>query len=69
MVFRDALPYRGCGLGLVHSVVSTADNVHVLNIAADRLYGEEKAVYGGSRHFGMRSARNSQTVRASSGSP
>jgi IS5 family transposase len=33
--------------GLVHSVVSTAANVHELNTAAERLHGEEKVVYGG----------------------
>ena len=28
--------------GLVHSVESTAPNVHELNIAADRLHGDER---------------------------
>jgi IS5 family transposase len=39
--------------GLVHSVVSTAANVHELNTAADRLHGEEKVVYGDSGHLGI----------------
>ena len=41
--------------GLVHSVVSTAANVHELNTAADRarLAGEEKIVYGDSGHLGI----------------
>ena len=39
--------------GLVHSVVSTAANVHELNTAAERLHGEEKVVYGDSGHLGI----------------
>ena len=39
--------------GLVHSVVSTAANVHELNTAAERLHGEEKMVYGDSGHLGI----------------
>ena len=38
--------------GLVHSMVSTAANVHELNNAAERLHGEEKVVYG-SGHLGI----------------
>ena len=32
--------------GLVHSVVSTAANMHELNTAADRLHGDERLIYG-----------------------
>ena len=32
--------------GLVHSVESTAANVHELNIAAGRLHGDERLIYG-----------------------
>jgi len=39
--------------GLVHSVVSTAANVHELNTASERLHGEEKVVYGDSGHLGI----------------
>jgi IS5 family transposase len=37
----------------MHSVVSTAANVHELNTAAERLHGEEKVVYGDSGHLGI----------------
>lgn len=39
--------------GLVHSVVSTAANVHELNTAADRIHGEERVIYGDSGHIGI----------------
>jgi len=39
--------------GLVHSVVSTAANVHELNTAADRLHGEERLIYGDAGHIGI----------------
>ena len=39
--------------GLVHSVVSTAANVHALNTAADRLHGEERLIYGDAGHIGI----------------
>jgi transposase, IS5 family len=39
--------------GLVHSVVSTAANVHELNTAADRVHGEERVIYGDSGHIGI----------------
>ncbi|QPN59138.1 IS5 family transposase [Synechococcus sp. CBW1002] len=39
--------------GLVHSVVSTAANVHELNTAADRVHGEERVIYGNSGHIGI----------------
>jgi len=38
---------------LVHSVVSTAANVHELNTAADRLHGEERLIYGDAGHIGI----------------
>ena len=38
---------------LVHSVVSTAANVHELKTAADRLHGKEKVVYGDSGHISI----------------
>jgi IS5 family transposase len=39
--------------GLVHSVVSTAANVHELNTAADRVHGVERVFYGDSGHIGI----------------
>jgi IS5 family transposase len=39
--------------GLVHSVVSTAANVHELNTAADRVHGEERVIYGDAGHIGI----------------
>ena len=39
--------------GLVHSVVSTAANVHELNTAADRLHGEDRLIYGDAGHIGI----------------
>jgi len=39
--------------GLVHSVVSTAANVHEVNTAAERLHGEEKVVFGDSGYPGI----------------
>jgi IS5 family transposase len=39
--------------GLVHSVVSTAANVHELNTAVDRVHGEERVIYGDSGHIGL----------------
>ncbi len=39
--------------GLVHSVVSTAANVHELNTAADRVHAEERVIYGESGHIGI----------------
>jgi IS5 family transposase len=42
--------------GLVLSVESTAANKHQLNIAADRLHGYERLIYGDAGHFGNRCA-------------
>jgi IS5 family transposase len=39
--------------GLVHSVVSTAANVHELNTSTKRLHGVKKVVYGDSGHLGI----------------
>ncbi|NQV09820.1 MAG: IS5 family transposase [Cyanobacteria bacterium] len=39
--------------GLVHSVVSTAANVHELNTAADCIHGEERVIYGDAGHIGI----------------
>jgi IS5 family transposase len=39
--------------GLVHSVVSTAANVHELNTEADRVHGEERVIYGDAGHIGI----------------
>lgn len=39
--------------GLVHSVVSTAANVHELNTAAERTHGEEHVIYGDAGHIGI----------------
>ncbi len=39
--------------GLVHSVVSTAANVHELNTAAERLHGDESLIYGDAGHIGI----------------
>jgi len=38
--------YVDAASGLVHSVVSTAANVHELNTAAERLHGNERLIYG-----------------------
>ena len=38
--------------GLVHSVKSTAANVHELNTAAGRLDGDERLIYGDAGHIG-----------------
>jgi IS5 family transposase len=38
---------------LIHSVVSTAANVHELNIPADRLHGGVRLVYGDADHIGI----------------
>ena len=56
-------------LGLVHSVVSTAANLPELSTDAERLHGDEKIVVGDSAISALRNARNSRTVRSSSGSP
>jgi IS5 family transposase len=37
--------------GLVHSVESTAANVHELNTAAGRLHGDERPIYGDAGHI------------------
>jgi transposase, IS5 family len=34
-----------------HSVVSSAANVHDLNMAADRVHGSERVIYGDSAHI------------------
>jgi IS5 family transposase len=39
--------------GLVHSVVSTAANVHELNTATERVHGEERVIYGDAGHIGI----------------
>jgi transposase, IS5 family len=39
--------------GLIHSVVSTAANVHELNIPANRLHGGVRLVYGDAGHIGV----------------
>jgi IS5 family transposase len=39
--------------GLVHSVESTAANVHELNTAAERLHGDERLIYGDAGHIGI----------------
>ena len=41
---------------LVHSVESTAANVHELNTAAERLHGDERLIYGDAGHIGNRCA-------------
>ena len=38
---------------LVHSVESTAANAHELNIAAGRLHGDERLIYGDAGHNGI----------------
>ena len=49
----------GCHIGvdansaLVHSAVSTVANVHQLNMAVDRVHGEERVIYGDSGHIGI----------------
>ena len=40
----------------MHSVVSTAANVHELNTATDRLHGDEAIIYGDAGHIGKRYA-------------
>jgi IS5 family transposase len=44
--------------GLVHSAVSTEANVHELNIAADRLHGEERLIYGDAGHIGIKTKQD-----------
>jgi IS5 family transposase len=39
--------------GLVHSVESTAANVHELNTAAEWLHGIERFTYGDAGHIGI----------------
>ena len=41
---------------LVHSVESNAANAHELNIAAGRLHGDERLIYGDAGHNGNRCA-------------
>jgi transposase, IS5 family len=53
--------------GLVHSVVSTAANVHELNTAAERTHGEEHVIYGDAGHIGIE--KRSRTARPRCGLP
>jgi IS5 family transposase len=50
--------------GLVHSVESTAANVHELNTAADRLHGDERFMYGISGHIGIEKRNDFQNCEA-----
>ena len=50
--------------GLVHSVESTAANVHELNTAADRLHGDERLIYGDAGHIGIEKRGDFQDCEA-----
>jgi IS5 family transposase len=50
--------------GLVHSVVSNAANVNELNIAEDRLHGEERLIYGNVDHIGIEKSEEFQDCDA-----
>ena len=39
--------------GLIHSVVTTAANVHDLTLAAELLHGDEEVVYGDAGYQGI----------------
>jgi len=50
--------------GLVHSVESTAVNVHELKTAADRLHGDERLIYGDAGHIGIEKRDDCQDCQA-----
>jgi IS5 family transposase len=50
--------------GLVHSVESTAANVHELNTAAGRLHGNERLIYGDAGHIGIEKRDDFQDCQA-----
>jgi transposase, IS5 family len=50
--------------GLVHSVESTAANVHELNTAAERLHGDERLIYGDAGHIGIEKRNDFQDCEA-----
>ena len=52
--------------GLVHSVESTAANVHELNTAAERLHGDERLIYGDAGHIGIEKRDEFQDCEAES---
>ena len=54
VVFRDESPYRvDKDSGLIHSVVTTAANVHDLTPAAELLHGDEEVIYGDAGYQGI----------------
>ncbi len=48
--------------GLIHSVVTTAANVHVLTPAADLLHGDEQVVYGDVGYQGIAKLERATTM-------
>jgi IS5 family transposase len=50
--------------GLVHSVESTAANVHELNTAAERIHGDERLIYGDAGHIGIEKRDDFQDCQA-----
>jgi IS5 family transposase len=50
--------------GLAHSAESTATNVHELNIAGDRLHGDERLIYGNAGHIGIEQRNDFQDCEA-----
>jgi transposase, IS5 family len=50
--------------GLVHSVESTAANVHELNTAAERLLGDERLIHGDAGHIGIEKRNDFQYCEA-----
>jgi IS5 family transposase len=50
--------------GLVHSVESTAVNVHELNTAAERIHGDERLIYGDAGHIGFEKRDDFQDCQA-----
>jgi len=55
--------------GLIHSVVTTAANVHDLTTAAELLHGDEEVVYGdaGSRDLRWRAIQQNSEWRCGRG--
>ena len=51
------------GSGLIHSVVTTAGNVHGLTPASELLHGEEDVVYGDAGYQGLGRRREMENKR------
>jgi IS5 family transposase len=50
--------------GLVHSVESSAANVHEVNTAAERIHGNERLIYGDASHIGIENRDDSLDCHA-----